>query len=233
MIELSDELFAHNACFDSSLFRNIPGKLPEMEVFDDLTSDKKLHQQANDLASLNRVIEWNHSATTTYERAINYGFKLRRWRPSRYSDGCFYVWYGACDLTTSIQETIYHWQHDFLEDCGFHQLDEPIYSFRNIYTVDCKAILIDLSQKTSKFPRLTQPDRHDYSYTQAIGQQINFEGHPGLMTRSSRHPEGKNCAIFRKNVLSNPKLVKHLEYCYTPRSGKLKVTEGNKRVVVH
>ena len=95
-----------------------------------------------------------------------------------------------------------------LSDAGYER--EAVVSERTIFSVKCEATLLDFRKAARTFPELLHPS--DYSYTQTVGARIHREGHPGLLMKSVRRPDGENVAVFNPAVLSNPKVIGDLTY---------------------
>ena len=75
---------------------------------------------------------------------------------------------------------------------------------RKVYMVACSAALLDFRSASNEHSDPLHPS--DYAFCQLVGARIHREGHPGLLTRSVRRPDGENVAIFNPDVLSNPRL---------------------------
>ena len=124
------------------------------------------------------------------------------------SDGSFGAWYGCSTAQTSVYETVYHWYRNFLSDAGFNT--EGVVGERKLCEVNCEVALADLRPLLTEHPYLTHPS--DYTRPQAIGAKFHREGHPGLLTKSARFPDGDNYVILNPSVLSNPKIHSFLTY---------------------
>lgn len=197
-----------------ALIRNIVSLRVSEDLFDDLSDrpdDWKLAQQVeaavkptpyqSPVPIIHRPFEeaaWMHAV----------GFPFTHWTQSRYSDGSFGVWYGADSVQTSIWETAYHWYFGFLADAGYQQ--PGVVCERKLYQVQCEAALLDLRRLWRKYPGLLHPK--DYGYTQSLGRRLHKEGHPGLVSRSVRFPEGECYAVFNAAVLSRPRQQGSLRY---------------------
>lgn len=216
---------AELANFSDDLFRNIVSIKHSQALFDDL-SDSPAEQAiavAAELAAkppcygespiINRPFE-----EAQYRAAI--GWPFEHWSESRYSTGRFGVWYGASDLATTVHETVHHWLR-FLSDAGFDT--EPQRAERKIYRVHCEALLLDLRGLCRLHPG--ELDGECYTATQALGQRLVHEGHPGLLSRSARG-EGDVGVIFNAKVLSNPRPYCFLSYWLLPEQGAVRVLRG-------
>lgn len=210
--------------FQNALFRNVPTRHSQKNVFADLSDDPEDWQEAREAVSQDRYYfnedEYANKALFTYENAIQYVFNRSEWLKSRYGNGQYPVWYGACDAVTSCYETAYHWRYRFLAACGFDKLPQPVYAHRNIYQVQCHALLIDLREKCEYFPELIS-DKNYNEFTHSIGKRLSQEGHPGLLTISARYPKGEVAAIFQEKVLSQPELISKARYAILPNTNKI------------
>lgn len=208
--------------------RNIKSLRESVDLFDDLTDDPDESVAAHALRDSVHPMAYTSPPAihrpfdlADYTRAIDYPFK--NWTESRYSDGTYGVWYGADTLETSISETVYHWARwleglSYSED--FAKPGDPVVGERKVYAVHCDALLLDLRPKVTTHPGLVDPE--SYRFTQPVGARLQYEGHPGLLTRSARC-EGDVSAIFRPAVLMDPQA-----HCYLTYSGEI----GRRPVVV-
>jgi hypothetical protein len=214
-----DGLFDRNRDFDQTVVRNIVSLRKSQDLFDDLVDTQEEHD-------LLIAAEMHIKADTPtdvisrgfhYSTAIEYPFKTEPFMASRYGDGTYPVWYGSLDLDSSIYETAWHIKNELLKIEG---LNEVVIQERAIYHIDCRAVLIDLSDKAIKYPELIE---NDYSFPQQAGSRIQKEGHPGLLAPSARKTDGINTVIFREDVLNNPQINCYLTYFFDPSESKVKV----------
>lgn len=145
-----------------------------------------------------------------YTTAIEYPFKTRPFMQTRYSDGCYPVWYGSMTIETTLHETIYHVSQYLTAIDGITE-ESIIIRKRSLYDVFCDTLLINLVNKTTDYPDLIS---NDYRYTQTIGQYINKNGYSGIFSRSARDPQGENVNIFKQHVLSSPTHLGFLRYTF-------------------
>lgn len=210
MPDLFDHIGLINVCQD--LIRNIPSLRVSADLFDDLSPDPA--DQAVAVAHEMRV---KPPFYTTHQPSIRRPFEeahwfdviqfpFDHWTRSRYSNGRFGVWYGADSLVTSVHETLYHW-HRFLDDAGYPLCGAWVQ--RRIYAVHCRAALLDLRPALDSHPALIHPTC--YALSQALGQRVHEEGHPGLVNRSARCA-GLVYAVLNPGVLSRPRARCHLDY---------------------
>ena len=88
-----------------------------------------------------------------------------------------------------------------------------IHRERAVYLIHCRALLIDLSGKEAEYPDLVG---QDYGFTQQVGERVRREGHPGLLSPSTRHKSGINLVSFSPAILSDPRLSRYLTYTCDP-----------------
>ena len=199
--------------FNQRVFRNIQGTPDGVDEFDDLTQSKSARAYAH------RAIANTPRSFTSDElnyHAIDYVFNQSTWLSSRFCNGSYPVWYGSVDLNTSFYETSFHWRKIFIEaPQGFNQAaGKSMMANRRVFTVACHAALIDLRNKVSQHEELIHPDTTRYSITQAVGERLYQQGHPGLVTKSARHLDGDNIVIFRRNILAEPQYYQDYAYEY-------------------
>ncbi len=207
---------------DVDVFRNIVSLRKSQNLFDDLSDDVEATDIA--VAAEMRVKQNIPSGVIHrgfhYNTAIGYPFETEPYLHSRYSNGSFPVWYGSLELLTTIYETAYHM---IKNESAVEGLNEVITRERAAYKVHCKALLVDISEKHSKYPQLLA---NDYSFTQQLGQRLAIEGHPGLLYASARcQKRGINTAVFTPKVLSNPRLNRYFTYKFDPRTRGVQVEE--------
>ncbi|MCG2582813.1 RES family NAD+ phosphorylase [Massilia sp. TS11] len=199
---------------DARLLRNIVSLRVSEDLFDDLSpaaADWALAQQVEDASkppvyrSPQPVIDRPFEDAAWFN-AIQWPFA--HWQQSRFSDGRYGVWYGSDSVETTAWETAWHWYHGLIRDAGFEH--EAVTAERRIYTVHCRAALLDLRPKAADFPDLLH--KSDYSFAQSVGARIRHEGHPGLVTLSARRSGGENTVIFNPAVLSQPRHHAYLSY---------------------
>lgn len=211
-----DSLFDGLTLVDThqDLARNIISLIESENLFDDLSDSPKDWETA-------QMVELDHKPSpfespvpaihrpfedAAWDNAITYPFK--HWMRSRFSVGSFGVWYGADSLETSIYESAHHWYAGLLSDAGFNR--PGAYVERKVYWVRCDAALINLKEKVLSHPQLM--DLNDYSYTQTVGARLHHEGHPGLLTRSTRNLSGETFSILKAQVLSAPRHAAYYSY---------------------
>lgn len=216
------DLFASLTLTDTheDMVRNIVSIRVSQDLFDDLSDSKEAWEAAIALENevkppmFQSVFPVIHRPfeEAEWDSAVEYPF--RKWSNSRFSDGTYGVWYGAKDLDTTIFETVHHWRAGILADSGLGF--DGLITERKVYNVRCDALLLDFRGMVQRIPSLIDP--FDRTLTHQIGNRMHKEGHPGLLSRSARC-DGDTCAIFNRNVLSNPRELCRLTY--TMRQGSV------------
>lgn len=214
-----DGLFEHTQDFNDEVLRNIVSLRVSQNLFDDLVDDA---DETNTLIAAEMRIKNDIEPGAIprafhYSTAIEYPFKTEPFMISRYGDGTYPIWYGSLELDTTIYETCWHM---FNELSGIEGMNETVTRERAIYCVDCRALLFDLVSKRDDFPDLIA---EHYTFTQQVGKRVQREGHPGLLTPSTRHPEGTNAVIFQQDILDNARLNCYLTYTYDPEQNRMSI----------
>lgn len=200
---------------DRDVARNIVSLGRSQDLFDDLSADPAdwlLAQAVEDevkpppYRSVTPLIDRPFEDADWFNAIIAWPF--RHWQASRFSDGSHGVWYGSESVETTVWETAWHWYHGLLRDAGYER--EQVVAERKVYSVACRAALLDFRQASADWPALLHPT--DYVFAQAVGARIHGEGHPGLLIQSVRRCGGENVAVFNPRVLSNPRLNCQLGY---------------------
>lgn len=222
MQELFERLTLHD--FHDDAFRNIITIRETQDLYDDLSEDPKDWDAA---IAAEMAVKPPYTQPPIigrpFEEAIHHNaieFPFKNWMESRYSDGRFGVWYGAATIETTVHETVHHWRRMLETAEEFLHHDTPIVGERRVFLVRCDSALLDFRARIADFPSLVAPN--DYHFTQEVGRRVHHEGHPGILTRSA-HCEGEVFAIFRQEVLSNPRNYCDLTYRLDTGSGRVTV----------
>ncbi|WP_119394654.1 RES family NAD+ phosphorylase [Salinibius halmophilus] len=198
------------------LYRNIVSLQVSQDLFDDLSDDPSEQQVAAQCEMAVKQSIFTSSCPVIdrpfedalFRQVIEYPFANPG--ASRFSTGQWGVWYGCHELSTTIYETGYHWVNGLLRDT--QALDNGRQIERKVYTVDCNAALINLSNGLSTHPNVFDP--RDYGTSQQFGKLIHDRGLPGVHCPSVRDQQGMNAAIFTPSVLTDAKVCKFLRYEY-------------------
>ena len=221
-------LFDKTRDFNGDAYRNIVSLRESEDLFDDLTDgDSSMSAIAVELESQvkSRIPPGLLERGFHYTTSIAYPFENEPFLKTRYGNGSYGVWYGSLALETTIRETAYHMVR---EESGIAGIHRPVYRERAVYLVRCKALLIDLSGKETKYPALIGPE---YGFTQQIGERLHREGHPGLLAPSARHPKGINLVALSWKILSDPRLHCYLSYTYDPVRKTVSVERATGKVM--
>lgn len=205
------------------VFRNIRGISLGFDEFDDLTSNPEARALAHRSAARS-VFPLNKLQFEAIDRL----FEQKTWIPSRFGNGKFPVWYSSLDLATSFHETIYHWHKRYIEGPSGYKNTETVRAQRSVFTVLCKAALIDLREHADK---ISHPDPASYSDTQQIGLRVHQEGYPGIITKSARSIQGENIAIFRKDILLSPEHHNNYIYEYNFTNNKVIIRDRDNNLI--
>lgn len=218
--------------YQDDFFRNIKSIKNHQNLYDDLSDDPIEWASANQIEINSKPKQYQAEPIinrpfdeANFLSAIAFPFSSNHWQTSRYSSGNYGVWYGAIEFDTTIYETVYHWKK-FLQASNFQNHKEPIIGERRVFKVRCHALLYDFCDKINEAPLLIHSD--NYSFTQQIGEYLQNQGHPGLISLSARC-QGKIAAIFTPKVLSEPRDHCYLMYRFDPATQitKIERSEGN------
>lgn len=130
--------------------------------------------------------------------------------PTRFSDGCYGVYYAARTLETAIRETVYHTEREArmagLAPQAFH---------RRVFIGKVVKPMYDV--RTKGYAKLHQPN--DYAAAQAFVRQLMTADKDacGVIYHSVRHIGGDCIAAFRPTAVSLPTHGPHLFYTWDGR----------------
>jgi hypothetical protein len=148
---------------------------------------------------------------------------------SRFSAGDFGVWYGGDSLMTSIHETVYHFRIDTLASRAVVR-GSVVVQERRVHRVRCTAALVDLRPQVKQEPRLVDP--HDYSTCQALGARLYHAALPGVLNPSARYADGHIAGVFRRDTLTDPRILCYLTYYLDADSGCVRVERDRGQTLV-
>ncbi len=114
------------------------------------------------------------------------------YRPGRFGDGTFAVFYSSLEEDTSIAEVGHH-QADELEASGGKR-------HFTIYGFSYSGQTVDLWSKQPSWPELTS-DAHT-SFCRDLGKEAAKTGKDGFRTPSARQSDGTCVPVFNKSALS-------------------------------
>lgn len=225
-----DELLSTTKDFSADVKRNIIDMSEAGHVFDDLM-DTPQHSNVADTLIQETRGNMNFSGNLSsfyYTTAIGYPFETIPCMATRYSDGSFPVWYGSLDLQTTIYETVYHMYRSIFAIRN-SVTENKIIRKRSVFKVKCNALLIDITQKHSTFPKLHS---NDYVFCQSLGQRMSRAGYPGILSISARFDNGINVNIFKPDVLLNSRLDQNLTYTMDLNKNLVNVTNSRRKKII-
>ncbi len=126
--------------------------------------------------------------------------------PSRFTNGRYGVYYGACNLDTALAETVYH-RERFLSATQEHDTELTM----RLYVNQVAMPLDDV--RGDAYGHLHDPE--SYSVSQGYGKKQRSQGSHGLLYRSVRHPSGECVAAFRPNAVTIPSQGGHFKYVWS------------------
>lgn len=198
------------------MHRLIPSKFPPISLFDWASSAEELEQIAllegltneriqAELGRINLIAQedWigGQGSTLIMAAFTHLGYA------SRFSDGCYGVYYAASSLETAIKETIFHRERFYSASkekaCSLSMRE---------YLAKIKKPLVDI--RGNDYIELLNPDPNFYNISQEFGKKIHDEKHWGLYYPSLRNKDGLCMAIFRPPALTVPIQGCHLRYIW-------------------
>jgi len=126
---------------------------------------------------------------------------------SRFSDGCYGVFYAARERATAIAETCHH-HGRFLAATAQGPMHLPM----RLYQVQIDAKLHDLRPVGAAPEAVHDPD--DYTAARALGAELRAAGSAGVAYRSVRRPGGQNVGLFNPLGASACLHAAHLLYAW-------------------
>ena len=126
--------------------------------------------------------------------------------PSRFTDGCYGVYYAARDLQTAIAETRHH-RENFLRATREPDTELTLREYVGKVTLPLHDI---------RHPHYSElHDPHDYGPSQRFARQLREQASPGLYYNSVRDPGGECIAAFKPRVLTIPAQGGHYRYVWS------------------
>jgi hypothetical protein len=202
--------------YDKKVHRLIPSKFPPVSLFDWADSQEELEQIALlegltnerillELGKINVIDkdDWvgGPGSTPIMATFTHTGFE------TRFSDGCFGVYYAASSLETAIKETCFHRERFYRASN-----EKPCSISMREYLCTIRKPLLDMTH--NRYEEFFNPDPSSYSNSQEFGKKIYEEKHWGLLYPSIRHPHGLCMAVFRPPALTIPTQGCHLKYIW-------------------
>lgn len=194
-------------------YRIIPSTLPTIHFFEDLVdpeemetlieieslTNENIRQEVGELFLVPIEDRISGSGSSIVMAAFTHIYK-----PSRFTDGSYGVYYAGLSLETAIRETVFH-REKFL---GRTQ-EEPGEITMRAYEGEIIKQLHDI--RHSNYQHLHDPD--NYSESQPFGKTIrNTKSSWGVLYNSVRHLSGNCIAAFRPKTITIPKPISYLKY---------------------
>ena len=136
---------------------------------------------------------------------------------SRFSDGSFSVFYSSLEPETAEAEKKFFFLQNVSKPNKFRTAYYSRFSCRFDGTVK------DLRPMHADWPDLTHDS--DYSFCNSLGTEAVAAGLDGLLTPSTRRPNGTNLPVFRRRAVSNPVVHAFVAMTLDPSSGEVTVSE--------
>lgn len=114
------------------------------------------------------------------------------YRPGRFGDGTYAVFYSSLEEDTSIAEVGHHQANELKTSGGKHHF--------TIYGFSYSGQTVDLWSKQPSWPELTS-DAHT-SFCRDLGKEAAKTGKDGFRTPSARKSDGTCVPVFNKSALS-------------------------------
>lgn len=204
-------------------FRNIYTIKASQDLFDDLAD-------AEDFPTLqawdNATSQIDHSKPLL-QRNFQYGevestiavFNELKWRPGRFGDGTYGVWYGARDKHTSIMESLF-WSYRFAkEDIAKSRL--PVVIDRKMFEAECKSdSAVDLTGLSAFLMNLTS---EDYEFCQALGAFAVRSKIELYLSPSARNAGGICMPVFNSEAIQSDRMLYFFHFTFTS-DGKAQIT---------
>lgn len=202
-------------------YRIIPSRFPPVGLFDKVAdpadleavfqieaiTNDRLREEAGELSLVPPEDRVSGPGTT----AIMAAFTHLNPSGSRFTDGCYGVFYAGLTLETAIEETKHH-RALFLA-----ATNEPAQEIdMRVYAVDLDADLHDIRGMCNTLPDLYDPD--SYATSQSFACTLREDGSDGIVYQSVRHDGGECAAVFRPRLLSNCRQERHLCYVWDGNS---------------
>jgi len=176
-----------------------PRLMDELFYIEGLTNDR-LRDEAGDISLVNPLDRVSGPGSSPVMAAFTHiGAE------SRFSDGCFGVYYAAKSLETAIEETKFH-RTRFL---SYTQEDAGEIDMR-VYVGEVAKPMHDV--QGMEYAYLHDPD--DWRPSQAFGLEMRAALSWGIVYRSVRDPGGECIAALRPPAVTIPQQGPHLSYVW-------------------
>ncbi len=136
---------------------------------------------------------------------------------TRFSNGSFPVFYSSLEPETAEAELKYWFQ----KYGGKPTTARTAYYSR--FSCRFNGSLKDLRPMHKDWPDLTHDS--DYSFCNGLGSEVVASDLDGLLTPSTRRPNGTNLPVFRRQAISNPEVHAVVAMTLDPSSGEVTLHE--------
>lgn len=171
-----------------------------LKVVEESEADKIFYLDSEYRLPLNKSLSIPEMYTSLVFQSFNPNF-------GRFNNGTFCVYYGALCIRTAIEE-IKHWTIETAIEEKKHHLKE---FFRATHEGSQKRETIMIKSKINgnfiSVNKRKHPNLHEdnvYKASQEFAQMASKHNRAGIQYDSVRHKDGKNIAIFRQDVISDP-----------------------------
>lgn len=196
------------------VYRIIPSRIPPINVFENLVEPSQLdalfelecmtNERLRDEVHLHHVPQKDRITGPGASPLMAAFTHISTFKPTRFSDGTYGVYYAAKTIETAVKETVFH-----AEKFMRHTHEPPCELERRVYINRIQKPLFDLRDKA--YQHMHHPS--DYQPSQSFALQLKQEASPwGLVYNSVRDNGGACVAIFRPPALTLPTQSQHLYY---------------------
>ncbi len=198
--------------YNRKQYRIIPSTFPPINFFEELAdasemetlleieslTNERLRQEVGDIFLVPMEDRISGQGSSVVMAAFTHIYK-----PSRFTDGSYGVYYAGLTLETAVRETVFH-RENFLRATA----EEPGEITMRVYEGKINKPLHDI--RGPKFDGLHDPN--DYNNSQIFGKKQKNSKSWGLIYNSVRHRDGTCIAAFRPPAISIPQQMSHLRY---------------------
>ncbi|MFZ2315306.1 MAG: RES family NAD+ phosphorylase [Gammaproteobacteria bacterium] len=203
-------------------YRIIPSTFPPINFFEDIVdpsemdllyeieglTNERLRQEAGEIFLVAPEDRVSGPGSSVVMATFTHIYK-----PSRFTDGSYGVYYAGLSQETAIRETVFH-REIFLQSTN----EDPCEITMRVYQGKVLKEFHDI--RTPDYQHLHHPDH--YQQSQEFGRMLRAEKAWGLIYHSVRHEGGMCIAALRPPAISIPVQGAHLRYYW----------DGNKIAVV-
>lgn len=199
-------------------YRIIPSTYPPINFFEDIVNpsemdllyeiegltNERLRQEAGEIFLVSPEDRVCGPGSSVVMATFTHIYK-----PSRFTDGSYGVYYAGLSQETAIRETVFH-RESFLKATN----EDPCEITMRVYQGKVLKEFHDI--RTSDYQHLHHPDH--YQQSQEFGKQLRAQKAWGLIYHSVRHQGGTCIAALRPPAISIPVQGAHLRYYWDGKS---------------